>query len=313
VAAGVVPPDLAAGRVPGSETRLDRAVEVQGAEIRYAVSGDGDRDLLLVHGRGAHHLWWHLVLPLLEPSWRITRVDLSGHGDSGHRAAYSTRLWSAELVAVCDAVGARRPVLVGHSMGGNISLLTAVEHPERFAGLVMLDSGVRPPDRYRSFHDQRPDGARLPRGPRYAATREELLARFRLMPPQPHPEPEVMAVLGKYSARQTERGWCWKHDLFDITDLGDQQVDRALARLPFAVGYVYGTESQVTDRSSAEYFGRVVAGARVEALPGAHHHVILERPERCAELIDQMADTQLRGVRTTDTSPATVPGSKEVR
>jgi pimeloyl-ACP methyl ester carboxylesterase len=62
------------------------------------------------------------------------------------------------------------------------------------------------------------------------------------------------------------------------------------------VGYVYGTESQVTDRSSAEYFGRVVAGARVEALRGAHHHVILERPERCAELIDQMADAQLRGV-----------------
>jgi hypothetical protein len=34
----------------------------------------------------------------------------------------------------------------------------------------------------------------------------------------------------------------------------------------------------------------------VEALIGAHHHVILEQPERCAELIDAMADAQLRGV-----------------
>ncbi|TFV88819.1 alpha/beta hydrolase [Blastococcus sp. CT_GayMR16] len=287
---------MTAGVVPGPVSWLDRVVEVEGAEIRYAVSGDGDRDLVLVHGRGAHHLWWHTVLPLLEPAWRITRVDLSGHGDSGHRTAYSTRLWSAELLAVCDAVGARRPVLVGHSMGGNVSLLTAVEHPERFAGLVMLDSGVRPPGRYRSFHDEPRDGARPPRGPRYAATREELLTRFRLMPPQPHPEPEVMAVIGEHSTRDTELGWRWKHDQFDISDLGDEQVDLALTRLPFAVGYVYGTESQVTDRSSAEYFGRVVAGARVEALPGAHHHVILERPERCAELIDEMADAQLRGV-----------------
>lgn len=294
--AGVVPTGRAGQGSPDPVRRLSRAVDVEGAEIRFQVSGDGDRDLLLVHGRGAHHLWWYRVLPLLEPSWRITRLDLSGHGDSGHRAAYSTRLWSAELLAVCDAVGARGSVLVGHSMGGNISLLTAVAHPERFAGLVMLDSGVRPPGRYRSFASDAREGARSPRGPRYAATREELLTRFRLMPPQPHPEAEVMAVLGEYSARETERGWRWKHDLFEITDLGDEPVDRALGRLPFPVGYVYGTESQVTDRSSAEYVGSVVTGSRVVALEGAHHHVILERPERCAELIDEMADAQLRGV-----------------
>jgi pimeloyl-ACP methyl ester carboxylesterase len=295
--AGVAPSDLTTALRPTPVTHLDRTVEVEGAEIRFAVSGEGERDLLLVHGRGAHHLWWHRVLPFLEPSWRITRVDLSGHGDSGHRAVYSARLWSAELRAVCDAVEAARPVLVGHSMGGNISLLTAVGHPERFAGLVMLDSSVRQPGRYRTFHEQPGDGARPPRQPRFAATREELLTRFRLMPPEPHPEPEVMAVLGRYSARETERGWIWKHDLSDVSDLGDEQIDRALPRLPFPVGYVYGTESQVTDRSSSEYFGRVVAGSRVVALEGAHHHVILERPERCAELIDQMAAVQLSGAR----------------
>jgi pimeloyl-ACP methyl ester carboxylesterase len=294
--AGVAPSDMAAGPFPDPVRRLSQSVEVQGAEIRYGVSGDGDRDLLLVHGRGAHHLWWHRVLPLLEPSWRITRLDLSGHGDSGHRTTYSVGTWSAELLAVCDAVGARRPVLVGHSMGGNICLLTAAAHPERFAGLVMLDSGVRPPGRYRSFAEQPRDPARPPRGPRYSPTREELLTRFRLMPPQPHPDPEVMAVLGEYSARETEHGWTWKHDLFDITDFDDAQVDRAMARLPYAVGYVYGTESQVADRPAAEYFGRVVAGSRVVPLAGAHHHVILEQPERCAELIGEMADAQLRGV-----------------
>jgi pimeloyl-ACP methyl ester carboxylesterase len=181
-------------------------------------------------------------------------------------------------------------------MGGIIGLLAVSEHPERFAGLVLLDSGVRPPERYRSYLGEPLRSGRPSSGPRYAATRAELLARFRLMPPQPHPEPEVMAVLGEYSARETEHGWIWKHDLTDITTIGDEQVDRALSRLPFPVGYVYGTESQVTDRSSAEYFGRVVAGARVEALRGAHHHVILERPERCAELIDQMADAQFRVV-----------------
>jgi pimeloyl-ACP methyl ester carboxylesterase len=294
--AGVAPSDLTSGPYGDPVRRLSQSVDVQGAEIRYDVSGTGNRDLLLVHGRGAHHLWWHRVLPLLEPSWRITRVDLSGHGDSGHRRAYSTRTWSAELVAVCDAVGARRQVLVGHSMGGTLCLLTAAEHPETFGGLVMLDSGVRPPGRYRAVRGQPPDPARPSRGPRYAATRDELMTRFRLMPPQPHPGPEVMAVLGEYSARETEHGWTWKHDMFDITDLSDEQVDRALGRLPFAVGYVYGTESQVADRSSAEYVGRVVAGSRVEALIGAHHHVILEQPERCAELIDAMADAQLRGV-----------------
>jgi pimeloyl-ACP methyl ester carboxylesterase len=83
--------------------------------------------------------------------------------------------------------------------------------------------------------------------------------------------------------------------MFDITDFDDAQVDRAMALLPYAVGYVYGTESPVVDRPAAEYFGRVVAGSRVVPLVGAHHHVILERPERCAELIGEMADAQLRG------------------
>jgi pimeloyl-ACP methyl ester carboxylesterase len=278
------------------EAVLPEAVVVDGAPVRYAVSGQGDRDLLLVHGRGAHHLWWYRILPLLENSWRITRLDLSGHGDSGHRDAYSSTVWAAELRAVADAVGARRPVLVGHSMGGTISLLAAGESIDRFAGLVLLDSGLRPPGPGRADRGALLQSRRRPVARRYARSRDELLTRFRLLPSQPHPEPEVMAVLGGYSAHETERGWIWKHDPTDLVFVGGEQTHAALTRLPYRLGYVYGTESQVADRSAATYVRRVVPGARVEAIAGAHHHVILEQPVRCSELIDQMADAQLRGV-----------------
>jgi hypothetical protein len=51
---------------------LDSGVRVGGVDVRYSVSGEGSRDLVLVHGHGAHHLWWQGIAPLLEPHWRRT-------------------------------------------------------------------------------------------------------------------------------------------------------------------------------------------------------------------------------------------------
>jgi pimeloyl-ACP methyl ester carboxylesterase len=279
------------------ESVLPESVLVDGARVRYAVSGGtaGRGDLLLVHGRGAHHLWWYRMLPLLERNWRVIRLDLSGHGDSDHRPQYSAAQWSAELLAVLDAAGSARPVLVGHSMGGVVCLRTAVEHAARLGGLIMLDSRVRPPGRYREqLGSLSPPGGRSGGRPRYAATREELVRRFRLTPAQPPCDDEVMGALARHAARLTPDGWIWKHDPRPSSTATDADIDRWLHRLSFPAGYVYGTESQVTDRESAEYLGRVVDGSRVEALPGAHHHVILEQPARCAELVDEMAGVQLR-------------------
>jgi pimeloyl-ACP methyl ester carboxylesterase len=215
---------------PSADARPDLAlacgVAVGGVDVRFGVSGEGTRDLVLVHGHGAHHLWWQGIAPLLERQWRVIQLELSGHGDSGHRPHYSADVWSADVLGVLDAVGADRPVLVGHSMGGIILLALAAAHPERAAGVVLLDAGVFPLHRHRPGSEEDIRLSRPGAPPHGEATQAALLQRFRLVPPQPHPAPEVLDPVARFSTRKAAAGWTWKHDRVGVTRMSDADIER---------------------------------------------------------------------------------------
>lgn len=267
---------------------LGSAVTVDGVDVRYAVSGEGSRDLVLVHGHGAHHLWWQDIAPLLEPRWRVIQLELSGHGDSGHRAHYSADVWSADVLAVLDATGAERPVLVGHSMGGIVLLALAAAHPERAGGVVLLDAGVFPPHRHRPGTAEDIRLSRPGAPPHGEPTQEALLRRFRLMPPQPHPAPEVLDPVARFSTRKSAARWTWKHDRVGVTRMSDAEIERFAGLVRCPVVLVHAGESAVVDREVADHTV-AVTGGRLVSVPGAHHHLVLDLPERCAELIDDVA------------------------
>jgi pimeloyl-ACP methyl ester carboxylesterase len=70
--------------------------------------------------------------------------DILGHGHADSPddlARYSVELSIAEMLALLDGAGARQGVLVGHSLGGFLSLAFHLAHPERVAGLVLVDTG----------------------------------------------------------------------------------------------------------------------------------------------------------------------------
>ncbi len=95
-----------------------------GTRLRLAQWGDGDRDVLLVHGLAEHQgRYQHVAERLVADGWRVTLVELRGHGESGGQRGH-TRDWHRyveDLQAALAAVG--RPVaLVAHSMGGLVAL-----------------------------------------------------------------------------------------------------------------------------------------------------------------------------------------------
>jgi pimeloyl-ACP methyl ester carboxylesterase len=69
-------------------------------------------------------------------------MDLRGHGDSDWhpKGAYQEDQLVADIEAVIAGLGWERFVLVGHSLGGRVSMLYAGQHPDRLAGLVIVDS-----------------------------------------------------------------------------------------------------------------------------------------------------------------------------
>jgi pimeloyl-ACP methyl ester carboxylesterase len=128
----------------------DRVVEVAGTPIHYLYweepQGGQRPGLVFVHGNGAHAHWWTFLAPFFLEHHRVAAVDLSGAGDSGWRDRYTPEQYAEEVAAVAtDAGFGDDVIIVGHSFGGYITLKTGLLYHDRLAGIVLVDSAVRPP------------------------------------------------------------------------------------------------------------------------------------------------------------------------
>ena len=100
--------------------------------------------LLLTHGYASSSHAWAPVVDAFSPERRCITWDVKGHGKADYPddpAEYSIPLTIAEMEAILDAKGIERAVLVGHSMGGYLSLEFHKAHPERVAALVLVGTG----------------------------------------------------------------------------------------------------------------------------------------------------------------------------
>jgi pimeloyl-ACP methyl ester carboxylesterase len=118
-----------------------RRVDLGDVALEVAEAGEGGRPVLLVHGFTADHHEVADVMPALaERGWHAVAPDLRGHGRSDHPTSaegYSLKIMAADVVALADALGWDRFVLLGHSMGGAVAQYVALDHPERLDGLVL--------------------------------------------------------------------------------------------------------------------------------------------------------------------------------
>jgi pimeloyl-ACP methyl ester carboxylesterase len=99
--------------------------------------------LLFLHGFGNEAHIWDDFAPTVAPHYRTLALDHRGHGDSAWHpeGRYEHDAMVADVEAVTQALGIERLVVIGHSLGGRIATLFAGRHPERIAGLVLVDIG----------------------------------------------------------------------------------------------------------------------------------------------------------------------------
>jgi pimeloyl-ACP methyl ester carboxylesterase len=116
-----------------------------GVRLFYTDDGTGNGTLpplLLVHGWGADSHQWSWHIDALAAAHRVIAVDLRGHGYSTVPETGNTpRAMAEDLRALLDHLGLPQVVPVGHSMGGQVVSILAVEHPERVRALAVLDPG----------------------------------------------------------------------------------------------------------------------------------------------------------------------------
>jgi pimeloyl-ACP methyl ester carboxylesterase len=116
---------------------------VQGfaGRLRYDDGGRGGLPVVFVHGNGGNRTQWSAQLEHLRPHRRAVALDLRGFGESdpARNDDYTVTAMATDIAAVADALNLRRFVLVGHSYGGAVAIAYLDRHPERIAGLLLVD------------------------------------------------------------------------------------------------------------------------------------------------------------------------------
>jgi pimeloyl-ACP methyl ester carboxylesterase len=122
-------------------TATSRRLTIPAADTQLHVvdTPGGDPPLLLLNGGFGTLQNWDRVVRRLAGKYRAVRFDARGRGRSGRSADYSVRGAVDDVGRVIEATGLQRPILVGWSHGATIAVRYAARHPERVAGLVLVD------------------------------------------------------------------------------------------------------------------------------------------------------------------------------
>ncbi|WP_016693548.1 alpha/beta fold hydrolase [Rhodococcus rhodochrous] len=272
-----------------------RTEHVTAAGARIAVSiwePDDDvtgPDVVLVHGGAAQRQWWDHLAPLLKGAGRVVALDLSGHGDSDHREQYVLDVWSSEVLEVARHYSAEPAVLVGHSMGGLVSVNAAQSYPEAFAAVLALDTPLR---RMSDSHVERRTKI-ASRPVRSFESYGEALSGYKTFPPVADAPAEVMDHIARVAYRRVEDRWALK---FDPRIYLRPQVEDDFVQVAQIPTWWVQAEHGFVDETMARRIRKSIGpnGVLLE-VPAASHHLVLEQPLPTAWIINAFVQ-QIRRV-----------------
>ncbi len=247
------------------------------------------RTIILLHGNTANAWWWEPLARVIADDYRLLALDQRGHGDSqwARPAAYSPLDYANDIARfVAHAAGnADKPVVAGHSMGGLNVLAFARAHPESARGAIAIDipvTSTRGRDRYL----QRLKSLPVVTYPDLATAK----ARFRLIPKEGAVAADVLHEIAEKSLARTDDGrWTLKFDRECFFGGDGMVVLDVIKQITIPMMLVRAGHSRIMTAEGAEHARAANPNVRMVTIADAHHHVILERPEEVARLIEDFA------------------------
>jgi pimeloyl-ACP methyl ester carboxylesterase len=247
-----------AARHSAAQKPPDRFVTVMGVRARYVVDGahNGDVPLVVIHGyNGSCDYWYPSFLPSLAGERRVIALDLPGNGLSGKLPSHTIETYVGFLVQFLDILGIAQADLMGHSMGGMLSIAMAARHPGRVRRLVLVDS------------------AGLPElgGPHWKvplrALTDSSMRQWKLYPTfvkiglRARTAREGLEMIRNYSVRR---------DLWNV-------------RAPALI--LWGSRDRFVPVEHGAFMARHIPQARLAVVRGAGHMPFYERPEECTRIV----------------------------
>jgi pimeloyl-ACP methyl ester carboxylesterase len=253
--------------------------------------------LVFLHGFGNEAHVWDDFAPTVAAYYRTLAMDLRGHGDSDRdpERRYEYESLVRDLEAATGELGIERLVLVGHSLGGRVAMLFAGRHPERMAGLVIVDAGPeldpRGATRIR-LGVQRQADVTFPSVAEYERT---------LALAYPAATPAMLSRLARHGLRPREEGGFERKTdaAFHMARVGTDAAElaererRATRQLWDALGrvrcptlVVRGAASDILSPECADRMvDEALADGRLAVVPRASHSVMIDNPEGFAQAV----------------------------
>jgi 3-oxoadipate enol-lactonase len=242
----------------------------------YQVDGAGP-NVVLIHGVGADGSSWDEIIPALTPRFTVIRLDLRGHGRSGHIVgALALDDFAQDVVDVMDAAGAARPHVVGFSLGGMIAQALALDHAKRVDRLVLLSAVAGRTKQERARVRERLEILRTQGiGAITGAAQDrwftaEFIARHADLVRQ-RMEQLQHNHASSYAAAYT---------VFSTCDLGDRLHAIRKATLVATGEHDVGSNTRM-----AWFMQAQIPGAALRILPSLKHSVLVEAPDTIATML----------------------------
>jgi (E)-2-((N-methylformamido)methylene)succinate hydrolase len=245
--------------------------------LHYRDDRGGKPPVMLIHGVGADGTSWDEIAPALSPNFRILRLDLRGHGQSGHvEGTLTIDDFVRDVVDVLDACAVSATDIVGFSLGGMIAQGIALQHAKRVRRLVLLSAVAgrtaeereRVQSRLKILNEQGVGaitGAAQERWftPEFIARNPDLVER-RMQQLQENHAPSYAAA----------------YTVFSTTDLGDKLHGIHVPTLIATGEHDVGSNTRM-----ARYMHEQIMGSKLQILTGLRHSILVEAPELVTRLI----------------------------
>lgn len=218
------------------------------------------KNIIFVHGSGGDHTLWKNQFPELQ-EFNIAALDLPGHGQSSGKGEQSVDDYVEWIRRFIEKSEYKKPVVIGHSLGAAISLVSAIKYGPLLSGIVPVGGGVTMP-----VNDAILNGLRSTTA-------------------------ETLAFVAKFSVTKENRD---RYAAILISDLmktdpaityGDflscskLDITSLVSGIKIPAMAVCGSDDKMTPPDLSRYIAEQIQGAKLVLVDGAGHYIMWERPK----------------------------------
>lgn len=244
--------------------------------LHYEVLGRG-QPVIFLHGWLGSWGLWKQVMETVSQDYRAYALDFWGFGESGRKLdTYHVEDFADMVKQFMDQMGIASAPLIGHSMGGTVSLLASIQFPERVSKIAVIAAPVQ--------------GSSLAFPLKLAgqkAVAAYLFRHFSIFR-------SFMRIYAPLICRNPSFPAMIDHDLRNTTvdsflksiaSLHHTDLRQAIKEIKLPVHGLYGSKDNIVAASQMNVLKRSVPHAKIQLYPKARHFIMLDQPEECSQSI----------------------------